>query len=439
MKSFVNFSAQRNASDGRRCAIFPCMVPMVEIIRHIVHLDVPDFCAALEQLRRPELNRRPLALAEPGTRSIIQGVNAASRSEGVQEGMPLARARRLCRRIEVVPPDLLFYKQQHRRIVQDLIRFSPRVEGTLPGRYFIDLTGTGRLWGAPSDMACRVEERLAEDMRLQGRVGLGGNKLISQVAANSVTTGDLCHVFPGGETSFLGPLPVRLLPGVGFKTALRLADFNIQQVGQLAGISPGDLSVVFGSMGNRLARLAQGFDPTPVVPFQETPRLSLVRNLDRREMDRERLEAFLFQQVEEAGWALRRHNRYPGRAVLDVRYADGVTAQVRRKLSPAAAHVDRRLFSVMRPALHQLMERRVAFRRMVLELSRFTMPFRQRSLFSWEEPEAGRDGDLQGALDEARRRFGRNALFWGRAFASDPEKAEITDASPRDLEITFRF
>lgn len=384
------------------------------MVRDIAHLEVPDFYATLEELRKPELRKGPLALSEWGSRAVIQGVNGVARAEGLREGMSLSQARRLCRRLTALPPDLRFYREQHRQVIDELGRFSPLVEGPLPGRYFVDLSGTRRLWGPGTDAACRVERHLTDRRALAARVGLGSNKLVSQVAASCMPPGDLGFVFPGGESSFLSPLPVAALPGVGIKTSLKLSDFNIQQVGQLAALPGEALAGVFGKAGSRLLRLARGVDPSPVVPFQNVPRLTFSRQLDRDEIDRERLEAELFFQAEEVGWVLRTHNRTPARFTLEVRYADGVTVQSRQPLSPITTHVDTRLFLAFLQAYRKLSQRRVAIRRMVVELTDFSMPLRQMSLFPWEEASSRDDLRLQDALDRIRQRFGRGAIAWGR-------------------------
>jgi DNA polymerase-4 len=381
----------------------------------VVHFDFPDFHASMEELRRPELKRRPLVLTEPGPRAVIQGINEIARLEGIREGMPLSLARRLCRRLLAVPPDLRFYGEQHQQIMQELDRFSPLVEGTFPGHYFVDLTGTHRLWGPPPDAACRMERRLAEQKGLHARVGLGVNKLISQVAAHCITPGDLSCIFPGGEASFLFPLPVTSLPGVGSKTASRLADFNIRQIGQLASISADALFSVFGKTGLRLLRIARGIDPNPVLPFQRIPKMCVRKDLDQDEIDRERLEAILFQLVEDAGWELRYHNRYPRRFSLEIRYADGMTVSGRRPLSPITTHVDQQLFLAVLAAFNRLVQRRIGIRRMVIELSDFGIPLRQMSLFPWEEAEIETERRLQEALDTLRLRFGRQAVLWGKS------------------------
>jgi len=384
------------------------------MLRHIAHLNIPDFYAAVEELRHPEWKRLPLVLTENGPRAVIQGLNTIARREGIREGMSLHQARRLCRRLVTSYPDLRFYKIQHQHILENLGYFSPLVEGALPGRYFVDLTGTRRLWGPGPDVACRLEQRLAVQNGLHARIGLAANKLISQVAANCIPPGDLSCIFPGGEASFFAPLSVTLLPGVGSETASRLADFNIQRIGQLAALPPMALAEVFGKTGTRLLQIAQGNDSTPVVPFQKVPRLQVVHNLDRDEIDRDRLEAILFQQVEEAGWLVRLNNRYPGKFALEIRYADGKTAKTQRLLPAITTHIDYRLFQIILPTFKQLLQRRIAVRRIILEFHEFSMPARQLSLFPWEEAPLQGAKKLQTALDDIRRRFGRQSIAWGK-------------------------
>jgi DNA polymerase-4 len=259
-----------------------------------------------------------------------------------------------------------------------------------------------------------MERWLMSEIGLHARVGLAASKLVSQVASTCSYPGDLSCIFPGWETAFLAPLPVTFLPGVGPKTALHLADLNIRQIGQLAALPAGALASVFGKPGLRLLRVAQGIDPTPVVPFRQVPRINIVRQLDRDEIDRDRLESILFQQVEEAGWELRCHNRYPGKLALEIFYADGGTARMERALYPIIAQIDKMLFQAVRPVFRQVFQRRVAVRRMVLELSDFSMPYRQLALFPWEEARFAGGQRLQQALDAIRRRFGREAISWGR-------------------------
>jgi len=111
---------------------------------------------------------------------------------------------------------------------------------------------------------------------------------------------------------------------------------------------------------------------------------------------------------------LRRHNRYPGQLALEIRYADGVTVRHQHPLSPITAQLDQRLFRMARSAFDRLFRRRIAIRRLVLELSNFAMPARQLSLFPWEEATLVEDQKIQHAIDAIRHRFGRQAIVWGK-------------------------
>lgn len=382
-------------------------------LHNIVHLHIPDFYAAMEEMRHPELKRRPLVLAQPGDRSAVQGVNRLAGSEGISEGMSVLHARRICRRLTVVPPDLYYYQGKHQDITEGIGRFSPLVEGTWPGSYFLDITGTRRLFGPEPDIAWRIEKELAGTTGLHARVGLASNKLVSQVAASCIEPGDLSCIFPGSEASFLVPLPVALLPGVGEVTTSRLAGFNIQTIGQLASFPPGMLAAVFGKTADRLLNAARGIDPAPVLPARKVPRYAVAKTLDRDEIDLGRLEAMLFLQVEEAGWNLRLHNRAPGRFRLEVRYADGISAVGRNDLYPGAIETDQGLYRAVRPVFSRLFQRRIAVRRIVLEFSDLLMPARQLSLFPWEK-ETSSHRDLQKALDAVRNKFGKEIISWGK-------------------------
>ncbi len=383
--------------------------------RAVLHLHVPDFCAVLEELRDPSRGRRPLVVADAGGRAVVLAANALARREGIREGMPRAVAVRRCRALQVVPPDRSFYRQVHETVVQDLMAFSPVVEAGALGRYFVDLSGTRRLWGPATDTACRVEEEMLRRRCLPTRAGLAGNKLVSQVAAECVNVGDVSRVFPGGEGIFLQGLPVEALPGLGFKTANRLMDLNIRRVGQLAALSPEMLFPVFGNHASRLVKLARGEDSLPVVPSEKDTALKLVHELERDEIDWNKIDAVLLRLVEEAGWMLRRRNRLPGRVLLEVRYADGVEAQGSQNIRLCGQVLDRVLFQTVRGLARSVCQRRVALRRLAVIWSRFALPLRQLVLF----PETGllqdREQRIQAALDIVRSRYGHQALVWAVA------------------------
>ena len=228
-------------------------------LHNIVHLNIPDFYAAMEEIRRPELKKRPLVLAEPGERSVTQGVNRIARGKGIS----ISLARKMCRRMTAHPigPLPLPGKtpEYHGRNGAVFAACGRNLAGIVFSRHY----GYKRLWGPEPDIACRIEKELAVKTGLHARIGLASNKLVSRVAANCIRPGDLSFIFPGNEKSFLAPLPMTLLPGLGEVTASRLAGFNIRTIGQIASFSFPMLAEVFGKLADRLLKAAKGIDFSP--------------------------------------------------------------------------------------------------------------------------------------------------------------------------------
>ncbi len=327
------------------------------------------------------MKRRPFVLAQTAERSVIQGVNSNARKEGIREGMALCRARRLCRRIHVIPSDVCHYREKHLEIVREFGFFSPLVEGSCPGSYFIDVTGTHRLWGPGPDLACRMEKDLSIKMGLRARIGLASNKLVSQVAANCIGPGDLSFIFPGNEESFLSPLPVDFLPGAGEVTTSRLAGFNIVIIGQLASFPLDMLAAVFGRNADVSLKSQREWILPPYCPLGRSRGYPLQRSWTVMKSIRDgsnRLCSSRLKRVdgtcavkiavrEASGWrfGMRTGSRLmPGSGFF-----------------PASVQSDRLLFRSVLPVFYKLFRRRVAVRRLVLEFSDLVMPFVSASAF----------------------------------------------------------
>ena len=387
------------------------------MLREILHLDIRDFCIALERQRQPELREWPVAIAPGQERTVVQAVSAEAREEGIRPGMVVARARRYCRRLTILPPNLLLYRQAQEKIVAALGRFSPLVEPAALGHFFVDATGTRRLWGRLLDSADRMRQLVAQDFRLDAAVGMASNKLVSRVASQVVKVRELCDVFPGLEASFLAPLAVNLLPGVGEVTTTRLlAELNLQTAGELAGVSPMLLGEIFGAAGQRLRSMALGEDSSPVITPKSTPILREEVQLPEDNNHRYRLMGYLYGLVEALGRHLRLQNRCPGELVLTATYADGVQARARKRL--AVASCEFQLDSVLfRAALHlfnRAIQRRLRLRRLALSVAYLQPPFGQLALFPWDDPVRGKEVKLLRAIDHIRDRYGNGAVYYGR-------------------------
>jgi DNA polymerase-4 len=387
------------------------------MLRNILHLDIRNFCIALERQRQPALRDWPVVIAPGRGRTVVQAVSPEAKQEGIYPGMGVARAQRRCRRLNILPPDFSFYRQVQEQVITSLGTFSPLVEPVGLGHFFIDITGTRRLWGTLLDTADRMRRLVSRDFQLHTAVGLASNKLVSRVAAKVIRIQGLCDVFPGVESSFLAPLRVSLLPGVGEVTTTRLlAELNLQTVGELAVVAPILLDGIFGAAGQRLRRMALGEDSSPVVTPRTVPAILEEIQLPKDDNRRSRLSGHLYGLVEGLGRQLRSQNRCPGELTLTVTYADGAQARTRERFSAAGSefHLNSVLYGAALRLFDRAVQRRLRIRRLALSAAYLQSPIGQLALFPWDDSHSGKETKLLQAMDHIRDRYGNAALYYGK-------------------------
>jgi DNA polymerase-4 len=402
--------------------------------RSILHVDVPAFPIAVERVIEPGLRDRPVVVAPPGgARATILAASPEAARSGVRAGMPVRSAVRHCPGLVLLPVNEPLYERAAAAIATLLHAYSPLVEPARPGQSYLDLTGTGRLFGHATDVAARIRREIAGRRRLPATVGVATNKLVSRVAARVIRPDGLCDVFPGGEAPFLEPLPVGFLPAAaGPAERARLGDLGIARVGDLLRLSPIQVRIAFGRNGGPLYRQAEGIDDSPVRPPERclavTEQETLVEDSNARAI----LRLALWRLCERAGARLRRLGATPGHLRLAVRYSDGVTAAGRTPL-PVPTSAELPLFAAAGALLDRVVSRRVRVRAVSLDCLDFARGPRQLVLFDPQDCDAagaGRpaaDGPAQaggrrigaaetlaGAIDRIRRRFGTESIVWGR-------------------------
>lgn len=382
--------------------------------RIIFHLEVPDFAVAVERVRYQTLATRPVIIAPAGSsRAQVLGVSNEARDGGVVVGMRLKVALRLCPRAVVLPPDHLLYRRAATAAGRILDTFTPVIERNTGGRFFLDMTGTSRLFGPARDAAAKILRDLSERILLTASLGIAVNKSVSRVAS-SVVRHDLLDVIPGGEMSFLSPWEVRRLPGSEQVKDPRLfEDLCIRQIGDLAGYTAGHLSLAFGRLGPMLHQRARGVDPRPVLPPDKKPTVNEQAVLTEDTNSRDRLLARLLTLTERCGYRLRTLGAIPRTAVLSVGYSDNMTLEGRTRLSPPTFD-DGSLFAAVRPLFARVATRRVRARYLGLTFTDLTAVAPQLRLFG----DRGRDlreKSLTCALDRIRNHFGIDAIARGAA------------------------
>lgn len=382
----------------------------------ILHLSVENLCLKLETLRHPELKNVPFVLGTLSDRAAIQAVSQKASACGIYPGMPVSTAKKQCRSLVVIPPDVSFYQTWQTKIFHQLSRLSPLVEINTWGHYYVDLTGTQRLWGNPVDAAYRSQQSLKHSTELEAQAGLGTNKLVSRIASMLISPLEIYEVFPGGESRFMAPLDPAIIPGVGSVTQKRLQELNIHSLGKLSSIPVEMLKVALGPRAVHLKDFARGKGDNEVNTPSLVPRIRIRWPLPEEENDHEILLANIMALSEKLGYKLRKENRIPHLLKLEITYKDGVRARGQKTAAESFLHLDSFIFMTLKEIFLKIHKSRTRVKEISVSARKFSLPFRQLSLFSWDERVYQREEKLAGTLDTIRDRFGFETIRRGQTF-----------------------
>jgi DNA polymerase-4 len=379
--------------------------------REIIYMAVQAFPVAVERVVHPDLRKRPVVVAPLGAaRSIVTSLSSEAWDSGVRKGMPLSKAVRRCRNAVVLPPNEALYLRASRAIFRVLESYSPVLEPSGHGHAYLDVTGTGRLLGPPRDAAWKAQEEIRRQLHLDTAVGVASNKMVSRIASEVTRPTGLRDVPHGDESSFLSPLPVRLLPGIGPRTEGQLKDLNIRIIHDIAAMRLEHLALAFGRLGFVLHQRALGIDSAPVNPLRAVPALELEKLLPEDSNDYELLKRILCGLCERAGERLRERKQRTGRLELRIRYADYEENGHRLKLKPPLQS-SKALYLNALPVLDLILKRRTRVRSMHLGLTDLSFGSVQLDLFA--DPESDRRSKLESALDTLRRRYSKPVVTRG--------------------------
>ncbi|HLG05042.1 MAG TPA: hypothetical protein VI383_02750 [Gemmatimonadales bacterium] len=375
-----------------------------KMLRTVFFVDPPAFCTTVETLVAPALRTRPLAVAPPGAdRATVLALSPEAEAAGITRGMPVRRARKLCPDLVLLPPNPRLYARASRALGQILRAYAPVIEPRWYGHAFLDLSGTERLFGPPLDLAERIRREARDRLNIPLSVGVASNKLVSEAATRMGRF--LCPSAPlslcpsGTEAAFLAPHPLDVLPGIPDDIRLRLDEYQLDRIGQVAAINESELCAVFGARGRPLRAGARGLDPRPVLPPEIRAEFRASHTLATDTNDLAELHPLLRRLTEILGRRLRQRRLTARRMSVQVEYAD-YTASARSVPLPLQP-LDRNLWDAARAALGLALSRRIAVRTLTVAVERLAEADLQLELFM-EEPESRprlRAEELQSALD----------------------------------------
>ncbi len=399
-------------------------------MRTVLHADMDAFYAAVEQRDRPELRGRPVIVGGTGNRGVVCAASYEAREYGVHSAMPTAQARRLCPDGVYLRGDMRRYARESGRIFEIFRRFTPVVEGLSLDEAFLDTTGTERLFGTGVELGHRLRAAVREETGLAVSVGIAPVKMVAKIATDLAKPDGLLEVPSGEVRSFLEPLPVGRLWGVGPVARRRFEQLGIHTVGDLVAADPAGLDASLGRWGVAVARLARGEDLREVEPCRAAVSISEENTFGHDVSDRIRLQSTIVTHAESVARRLRREGLAARTVVLKVKLAR------RRSAGPRGYPLLTRRRTLPHPSDDGAVFSRVAFE--LLERARLPEPVRllgvgvtniveaDETQLSLLEPKAVRQRrrQINRALDEIRDRFGSEAI--ARGGAAEAERAGLS-------------
>jgi DNA polymerase-4 len=243
-------------------------------LRKIIHIDMDAFYASVEQRDDPELRGKPVVVAWRGNRSVVCAASYEARRFGVRSAMPAIRAERLCPHAVFLPPDFPRYRAVSRLAREIFKRHTDLVEPLSLDEAYLDVTENKTGLPTATRVARTIREQIREELTLTASAGVAPNKFLAKIASDWRKPDGLFVIQPEEVDSFLLPLSVGRLPGVGKVTEEKLKKLDVQTVGDLRRLDLSALEDHFGRYGLRLYELARGIDKSAVIPDRPTQSVS---------------------------------------------------------------------------------------------------------------------------------------------------------------------
>jgi DNA polymerase IV len=289
--------------------------------RKIVHVDMDAFYASVEQRDDPQLRGNPVIVAWRGSRSVVCAASYEARQFGVRSAMPAVRAERLCPNAVFLPPDFPRYRAVSRQVREIFLRHTDLIEPLSLDEAYLDVSENKTGLPTATQVARTIRAQIRTELNLTASAGVAPNKFLAKIASDWRKPDGLFVIQPEEVDSFLLPLPVGRLPGVGKVTEEKLKGFDVQTVGNLRRIELATLESRFGRYGVRLYELARGIDNSEVVPDRPTQSISAEDTFER-DVPLSEMEPMIRRLAESTWAASLKESRIARTVVLKLKTSD---------------------------------------------------------------------------------------------------------------------
>ena len=290
-------------------------------MRKIVHIDMDAFYASVEQRDDPQLRGKPVVVAWRGNRSVVCAASYEARKFGVRSAMPAGRAESLCPNAVFLPPDFPRYRAVSRQVREIFKRHTDLIEPLSLDEAYLDVSENKTGLPTATQVARTIREQIRTELNLTASAGVAPNKFLAKIASDWKKPDGLFVIQPEDVDTFLLPLPVSRLPGVGKVTEGKLKNLQIQTITDLRGLDLSTLERRFGRYGVRLHELARGIDNSEVVSDRRTQSISAEDTFEQ-DVPLTEIEPMIRRLAEKTWTTSRTESRIARTVVLKLKTSD---------------------------------------------------------------------------------------------------------------------
>ncbi|MGN6400691.1 MAG: DNA polymerase IV [Flavisolibacter sp.] len=396
--------------------------------RHITHMDLDTFFVSVEYLRNPKLKNKPVLIGGMSDRGVVASCSYEARKFGIHSGMPMKTARRLCSHAIVVKSDFEAYSK-YSRLVTDVVRETvPLFEKASIDEFYIDLTGMDKFFGCLK-FSDELKKKVIKESGLSISYGLASNKLISKVATNEAKPNGQLEIPFGNEKSFLSPLSIMKIPGIGKETGYKLLKMGVETVKTLSEIPVNMMHNLLGKNGIDLHRKANGIDETPVIPYREQKSISTEETLQTDTIDIKFIYQELVRMTEKIAFELRSQNKLTGCVSVKIRYSDFQTEQKQTSIAYTAS--DHVIIHTVKELFNKLYTKRQLIRLIGVRFTDLIPGTHQINMFDDTQELI----KLYQAIDSVKRQYGESFLIRAAGCAENKSHKPIAGNLFRTFNI----
>jgi DNA polymerase-4 len=395
----------------------------------ILHVDMDAFFASVEVARRPELRGRAMIVGGTGSRGVVVAATYEARRYGIHSAMPMSRALRLAPDVVVVPPDHRHYAEVSGSVMELFTAITPLVEPLSLDEAFLDVSGARRTHGSPRQIAETIRAQVFDEQAITCSVGVAPTKFVAKLASTQCKPDGLLVIPADRVISFLHPLPVGALWGVGQRTEEQLHRLGLRSVADIAHTPRQTLVRALGqASGAHLHDLAWGRDERRVSTHERERSIGAEETFPRDVDDPEVILAELLRLSEKVGARMRRAGFSGSTVSIKVRFADFTTI-TRAHTRKVPTDTSREIFHEARALFRALRLDRARIRLVGVRVEGIVESDEVEAQLVLGAPERGWR-EAEEAVDRLADRFGRGSVRPARLLPDTPVEGAPDAHSP---------